>query len=58
MREVSGGRANLEIFSVVECDGFVVRYDFVGRVDSKSILMAINLFQSLTQYKAFNFSQH
>ena len=32
------------IFSIIGCDGHVVRYGFVGQVDSQSVLMTVNLF--------------
>ena len=62
--DVSGEIVNLGFFVVVERDGPVLKYGFVGRVDSKSIRMATNLFllvhliyyirQSFTQYTACN----
>lgn len=62
--DVSGEIVNLGFFVVVERDGPVLKYGFVGRVDSKSIRMATNLFllvhltyyirQSFIQYTACN----
>ena len=60
---MSGRIANIDFF-IVECDGHVVRYVFLGQVDIQSILMATDLFlhvylmyynhQSFAQYTAFN----
>ena len=44
MGEVSRGIANPEIYFIVECDGHVGRYGFVGSVDSRSTLIATILF--------------
>ena len=45
MGEVGRRMANPEInLSIKECEGHVVKYSFVGRVDSQLILVTVNLF--------------
>ena len=49
------GWSTLKInLSIIGCDGLVVRYGFVGRVDSQSIFMTVNLFLLVHYNIAFN----